>query len=114
MIFFIRYEGTEYRVRVESRDDSIFVAFEDEPEESVDLVYYGHSCTYVRNNKVFFGNIVGDKTDYTVWRPHGNISLTLESEYRRIVSMLRGQALEDENNLYAKRTRRLRPDCWEC
>lgn len=102
MIFFIRYEDSEYRVKVESRDGKTFVTFEDEPEEAVDLVYYGHTCTFIRNHRVFFANIVGDKTEYTVWHPQGNLVLNVESEYRRIVNMLRGQALENENSLYSK------------
>jgi biotin carboxyl carrier protein len=102
MLFFIRYKGTENRVRVESRNHQIFVKFNEEPEEAVDLAYFGHDCTFLDKDRNFFANIVGDKTDYTVWRPEGPMSFEVESEYRRIVSLLRGQEFENENNVYAK------------
>lgn len=102
MIFFVRYADKEFRVRVENRDHKLYIKFENEPEEEANLIFYGHSCTFYRNNKVFFANVEGEKNNYTVWRPDGNLYLTVESEYRRIVSLLRGQALEDENNVYAK------------
>jgi len=102
MLFFIRHKDKEHRVRVESRNNQLFVKFNEEPEEAVDLAYYGHDCTFLDKDKSFFANIVGHKTDYTVWRPAGNVTFEVESEYRRIVSMLRGQEFENENNVYAK------------
>jgi biotin carboxyl carrier protein len=102
MLYFIRHHDKEYRVRVESRNQQLFVRFEDEKEEAIDAVYYGNDCTIVHENKVFHANVVGDKVDYTVWLPQGNVHFQLESEYRRIVGMLRGQELGQENNVYAK------------
>lgn len=102
MLFFIRHKDKENRVRVESRNNQIFVKFNDEAEEAVDLAYFGHNCSFLDKDRNFFANIVGEKSDYTVWRPEGNLNFEVESEYRRIVSMLRGQAFENENNVYAK------------
>ncbi len=102
MLFFIRYKDKENRVRVESRNHQIFVKFNEEPEEAVDLAYYGHDCSFLDKDISFSANIVGNKEDYTVWRPAGNLSFEVESEYRRIVSLLRGQEFENENNVYAK------------
>jgi biotin carboxyl carrier protein len=102
MLFFIRHKDKEHRVRVESRNQQLFVKFDEEPEMAVDLAYYGHNCSFLDRDQNFFANIVGDKTEYTVWRPNGNLNLQVESEYRRIVSLLRGQEFENENNVYAK------------
>lgn len=102
MLFFIRLQDKEHRVRVESRQNQVYVAFDDEPEAPVDLLYQGNDCMFIHNHRVFQANIVGDKVDYTVWRPKGNLSLEVESEYKRIVGLLRGQDLESENNVYAK------------
>lgn len=102
MLFFMRFRDKEYRVRVESRRGKTFVRFNDEAEQPVDLVYYGNDCSYIDGNDVFHANVTGKKTQYTVWRPEGNLEFNLESEYRRIVSVLRGQELGDENNVYAK------------
>jgi biotin carboxyl carrier protein len=102
MLFFIKHQGKEHRIRVESRNNQLYVAFNEESEEPIDLVYYGNDCMFIHQNKVFNANVVGDKADYTVWRPGGNLNLVVESEYRRIVGLLRGQELEQENNVYAK------------
>lgn len=102
MLFFIHHQGKEYRVRVESRNRQLYVTFGDEKEEPVDLIYYGNEVSFIQANQVFYANVVGKKTDYTVWLPEGNLNFTLESEYRRIVGMLRGQELGQENNIYAK------------
>ena len=102
MLFFIRHEDTEYRVRIESKKDQIFVKFEDEPEAALDLVFHGNNCSFVQDKKVFYRTVVGRKDDYTVWRADGNVSLKVESEYRRIVDMLRGQSADSDNHVYAK------------
>jgi biotin carboxyl carrier protein len=102
MLFFIQHEGKEHRVRVESRQNQVYVTFDDCPEEAVDLVFYGNDCMFIHQTKVFHANIVGDKVDFTVWSPSGNFNLVVESEYRRIVGLLRGQDLTHENNVYAK------------
>lgn len=102
MLFFCHFEGKEYQVRVEARRGKTFVSFEDEPEQVVDLSYYGHFCTFINDSRVFHASVVGKKEEYTVWRPQGNLSFQLESEYRRIVSKLRGQDEENENAVFAK------------
>lgn len=102
MLFFMRFRDKEYHVRVESRQGQTYVRFNDEPEEAVDLVYFGNDCSYLKEGQVFHANVTGSKNHYTVWRPEGNLELELESEYRRIVSVLRGQELGDENAVYAK------------
>jgi len=102
MLFFIRYQGKEHQVRVESRQNQTYIVFDDGQEQPVDLVFYGNDCMFIHHNKVFHANVVGDKSDYTVWRPEGNLNVVVESEYRRIVGLLRGQDLESGNNVYAK------------
>jgi len=102
MIFFIRHQNKETTVRVESRNGQTMVKFDQEPEKPVDLVYFGNDCTFLENGEVFHAKVVGEKTDYTVWRPEGNVHLSVESEYKRIVNLLRGQELGNENNVYAK------------
>lgn len=102
MLFFIRYQEKEYRVRVESRRGQLFVRFADEKEVPVDLHYYGNDCSFIQNNQVFSANVTGQKQNYTVWRPAGDLHFKVESEYRRIVSVLRGQEAVDEKNIYAK------------
>lgn len=102
MLFFVHYKDTEHRVRVESRNQQTFVTFDDEPEQAVDLAYYGHNCTFLDGDRSFSASVVGDKTGYTVWRPEGNLTFQVESEYRRIVALLRGQDAADDNNVYAK------------
>jgi biotin carboxyl carrier protein len=102
MIFFVRYAEEEHKVRVEVRNGQMMVRFDDEAEEPLDLAYYGNDCSYLRNNQVFFANVVGSKENSTVFRPQGNLHFTVESEYRRIVGLLRGQDLMQENNVLAK------------
>ena len=102
MLFFIRYQDEEHQIRVESRHDKTFVSFDGGPETPVDLVYHGNDCLFLHNHRVFHANIVGNKSEYTVWRPKGNSTFTVESEYRRIVGMLRGQDLDQTNHIYAK------------
>ncbi len=102
MLFFIQHQGTEYRVRVESRRGQYFVTFGDQPETCVDMMFYGHDCTFLDPHEVFSGNIVGAKEDFTAWIPDGNVTMKVESEYRRIVSALRGQVMENENVITAK------------
>src|SRR5262245_16125369 len=102
MLFFVTHKGKEHRIRIESRANHLYVSFNDEEEVPVDLSYFGHDATFVHDLKVFQANIVGDKGEYTVWRPQGNLNFTVESEYRRLVGFLRGQTLEDENNIHAK------------
>jgi biotin carboxyl carrier protein len=102
MLFYIRYQGQEHRVRVESRNQKLHVLFDNASEQQPDLFFFGNDCTVIDQNNVFHANIVGHKNDYTVWRPEGNLNFTVESEYRRIVGLLRGQTLENENNVYAK------------
>ncbi len=102
MIFFLRYGEEEHTVRVEARNQQLRVKFNDEPEKVVDMQYFGNDVTFLENGKVFFANVVGNKADATVFRPEGNLQFTVESEYRRIVSLLRGQDLSSENAVYAK------------
>lgn len=102
MLFFIRYQAEEHQVMVETRGDQTYVKLDNHPEEAIDLVFHGNDCLFIHQSNVFHANIVGDKTDYTAWRPEGNLNLTVESEYRRIVGLLRGQDLTHENDIYAK------------
>lgn len=102
MLFYISYQGEEHKVRVEIKDGQYAVSVGEESEAPVDISFYGNDCTLIHEKGVFHANVVGDKTDYTVWIPEGNLSLTVESEYRRIVGLLRGQNLEIENNVYSK------------
>lgn len=102
MIFFLRYGEQEHTVRVECRNQQMLVKFNDEPEKAVDMQYFGNDVTFLENGKVFFANVVGNKGDTTVFRPEGNLHFTVESEYRRIVGLLRGQDLSSENAVYAK------------
>ncbi len=102
MKFFIRHHGKEYIVRVESRDNEWHVKFGDEPDEVVDLLFQGNDCTFLQNENVFYANVVGDKGDVTVWRPEGSLSFRIESEYRRIVGVLRGQDIGSENQVFSK------------
>ena len=102
MLFYIRQGEKEHRIRVEARRGQVFVRFDSEPEEVVDIHFYGNDVSLVREHRVFSANVVGQKHEYTVWRPSGNISYALESEYRRIVGLLRGQQLVDENHVYAR------------
>jgi biotin carboxyl carrier protein len=78
------------------------VKFDDEAEQAVDMSYIGNDCSFVQNRKVFFANVVGTGGEATVFNPKGNLHLEVESEYRRIVGLLRGQELAGENNVYAK------------
>ncbi len=102
MLFFINHEGKEHRIRVESRGNQLAVSFDGEPEEMVDMVFHGNDCMFIHQTKVFHANIVGDKLDYTVWRPKSNLNFVVESEYRRLVGLLRGQEMGQENHVYAK------------
>jgi biotin carboxyl carrier protein len=102
MLFYVQYKGQERKVRVESRENQIFVSWEDEPESKVDLTFLGNDCHFIHGNHVFHANIVGEKNDYTVWTPSAAMSLSVESEYRRIVGKLRKQDIGQENNVYAK------------
>ncbi len=102
MLFFIEHQGTEYRVRVESRRGQYYVTLADGPETPVDMVFYGHDCTFLDPYEVFSANVVGNKDNFTTWLPDGNVSLRVESEYRRIVQQLRGQQMANENIVTAK------------
>ncbi|MBI4402832.1 MAG: biotin/lipoyl-binding protein [Deltaproteobacteria bacterium] len=102
MLFYVHHNNQEYRVRVESRRDGLHIKFFDEREQPVDLVYYGNDCTFIHDNRVFHANIWGAKTDYIVWRPQGNLNFAVESEYKRLVGLLRGQDLDEQNNVYAR------------
>lgn len=102
MLFFVEHQGKEHKVRVESRRGQYFVSFNDEPEVPVDMNFYGHDVTFLDPHEVFAANIVGNKQDFTAWIPDGNVSLRVESEYRRIVSALRGQQAVNENLVTAK------------
>ncbi|NBY19146.1 acetyl-CoA carboxylase biotin carboxyl carrier protein subunit [bacterium] len=102
MLFYIRYREREYRVRVESKNQQLLVTFGDETEQPVDLTFFGNDCTFVSPEAVFSANVVGNKTDFVVSRPEGNLNFLVESEYRRIVGLLRGTELEQENIVYAK------------
>ena len=102
MLFYIRYKDKEYRVRVESKNHQLYVSYIGENEEAVDLSFFGNDSTYIDKESVFSANIVGNRTDYTITRPLGNLNFVVESEYRRIVGVLRGTDLEQENIVYAK------------
>jgi len=102
MLFYIRYQGEEFKVRVEARDSQYWVAVGNDAEQPIDISFYGNDCTLLHEKGVFHANVVGEKSDYTVWRPEGNLSFSVESEYRRIVGLLRGQNLQVENNVYSK------------
>lgn len=102
MIFFVRYGEEEHTVRIECRNQQMLVKFDEEPEEPLDLSYFGNDCTYIQNRRVFSASVVGAKGESTVFRPQGNLQFSVESEYRRIVGLLRGQDLTQENNVYAK------------
>jgi biotin carboxyl carrier protein len=102
MLFYIHHQGREYKVRVESRNDQYFVCFGDEPEMPLDIRFYGQDCTLLHHDKVFAASIVGEKTDWTVFHSEGNLSFQVESEYRRIVGLLKGLVPTNENNVYAR------------
>lgn len=102
MLFYINHQGQEYKVRVEVKNGQYAVSVDAESESIVDISFYGNDCTLLHEKGVFHANVVGDKSDYTVWIPEGNLALTVESEYRRIVGLLRGQNLNVENNVYSK------------
>lgn len=102
MLFYIHYKGKEHRVRVENRRQGQFVSFDDGPEEKVDINFYGHDCTFIRDNHVFFSNVSGTQTDYKVWNPAGTLLFGVESEYKRLVSKLKSQDIEIENRIVAK------------
>jgi len=102
MLFYIEHQGKEHKVKVELIDGRYHVSVNGEKEAPVDISFYGNDCTLLHDSGVFHANIVGEKSDYTVWMPGGNISLTVESEYRRIVGLLRGQNLESERNIFSK------------
>ncbi len=102
MLFYIQIQNKEYKVRVESRQQKFFVQFENEEEREIDINFQGNDCLFLDDTSVFFANVVGQKDGVTVWRPQGNISLQVESEYRKIVGVLRGQELNQENNVVAK------------
>ncbi|MBI1860738.1 MAG: acetyl-CoA carboxylase biotin carboxyl carrier protein subunit [Deltaproteobacteria bacterium] len=102
MLFYIHHNSTEYKVRVEARHGRTFVRFGDEPEKEMDISFYGHECVMLHEQEVFSANILGEKTEYSVFLPAGNLQFQVESEYRRIVGLLRGQSLTNENHVYAK------------
>lgn len=102
MLFYIRYRDKEYRVRVESKNQQLFVTYGNESEQAVDLSFFGNDCTFLGPESVFTANVVGNKSDYVVSRAQGNLHFSVESEYRRIVGLLRGTDLEQENIVYAK------------
>jgi biotin carboxyl carrier protein len=102
MLFYIRHQNKDYRVRVESKDEKMHVVIDDGPEEAVDLIYSGNDCMFLHEDSVFHANVVGDKGEYTVWRPEGNLHFTVESEYKRLVGLLRGQDLDQETHVTSK------------
>jgi len=102
MIFFVRADDKEHTVRVENRKGNLFVKYDDEDEQPLDISFLGNDCTLFQGDSVFHANIVGQKNDFTVWRPEGSIPLQVESEYKRIVAVLRGQEMSSENAVYAK------------
>lgn len=102
MLFYIHHKGKEYKVRVESRDQQIYIQYDKDQEELADLRFQGNDCNFIHDRKVFYANVVGQKSQYTVWRPEGNLEFEVESEYRRIVGLLKGQDLHDDHNIYAK------------
>ncbi len=102
MLFYVHYKGKEYKVRVESKHQKMYVRYNDGEEKALDLSFLGNDCTFIDGEKVFGANIVGNKNEYTVWRPSGNLQFTVESEYRRIVGSMRGQELNSETNVYSK------------
>ncbi len=102
MLFYVHHKGKEFKVRIESKNQKTYVRFNDGEEKLMDLSFLGNDCTFIDGEHVFGANIVGNKSEYTVWRPSGNIQLTVESEYRRIVGTMRGQDLQSETNVYSK------------
>lgn len=102
MLFYIHHRGQEYRVRVELRHGQTYVRFGDEQEQPADISFYGQECTFIHEQSVFSANVLGEKSEYTVFHPQGNLGFQVESEYRRIVGLLRGQTLANENSIYAK------------
>lgn len=102
MLFYVHYRGKEYKVRVESKNQRMYVRYNDSEEKPLDLSFLGNDCTFIDGEKVFGANVVGNKNEYTVWRPSGNLQLTVESEYRRIVGTMRGQEMASEANVYSK------------
>jgi biotin carboxyl carrier protein len=102
MLFYVKQGDKEHKVRVESRDNDTYVSWNDEPEEKMDFAFHGNDCYFINRNRVFHANVVGTKTEFTVWRPKAMVPLTVESEYKRIVGKLRKQDLSNESNIYAK------------
>jgi len=108
MLYFIRHGETEYQVRVEFRVGKLYVQLADQPEEVADVVFQGNDVSLVRNNSVFFGNVVSQKSssdskgELTITGPGSTLDLQVESEYRRILQKLRGAEMADSNNVYAK------------
>lgn len=102
MLFYIEYRGLEHKVKVELVDGKYYISVDGETEAPIDISFYGNDCTLIHDSGVFHANVVGEKSDYTVWMPEGNLSFTVESEYRRIVSLLRGQNLESEKSIFSK------------
>lgn len=87
MLFYITYGKEEHKVRVETKDGQYLVSVDDEADKPVDIFFYGNDCTLIHDHGVFNANVVGTKSDYTVWRPQGNLNFSVESEYRRIVGL---------------------------
>ncbi len=102
MLFFVHYEGKEYRVGVEVRRGRTYLRMGDGTENPVDISFYGQDCTIIHKGRVFSANVLGEKTEYSNFHPRGNMHFQVESENRRIVGLLRGQVLTNENNVYAK------------
>jgi biotin carboxyl carrier protein len=102
MLFYIHHNDKEYKVRVEAKTQKVFISWDNQKEEEVDLYFQGNDCSLIHDNEVFHANVVGSKSHYTVWQPEGPIQLEVESEYRRLVGLLKGQDLHHEHNLYAK------------
>ncbi len=102
MIFFVRHGEEEHTVRVESRNGQLLVKFDKEEEQQADIAYFGNDCSFIQDRRVFSANVVSAKDEATVFNPQGNLRFEVESEYRRIVGLLRGQDLTQENNVYAK------------
>ncbi len=102
MLFYIRHQNKDYKVRVESKGERIHVAVDGGAEQGVDLVFYGNDAMFLHDQGVFFANVVGEKSDYTVWKPEGNLSFSVESEYKRLVGLLRGQDMDSATHVSSK------------
>lgn len=116
MMFFIQHSGKEYRVKVETVNQSQVVTLyhpESESEESAsvaepsitfnpDTAWISGEWSFLHQQSVFQAPIVHHKNAYTVYTSSGPLSLTVESEYKRLVGTLRRQASDHERDLTAK------------